>query len=290
MGRYFAYGLRLESPIPLPALTPVTGAPDVVVRPASLTCAPAAEGGRPAVEPCAQGLRLTWQGVATFEIRDGRDVAFCRAPEASDARVAALLVGPVLAVVLHQRGQLVLHASAVSRSAAAVAFLGEAGAGKSTLAGFLCARGFRVVADDFIGLSEQAPMLTPAFPALKLWPPAVTAVARLAPRIPLHEATDKAIVGMGAAFRSRSVRLRRLYVLAAGAAAAVEPMAAGEQVAALMRHSYGAGALHGHRPGAHFSRCAEVVRQIGVSRLVVPRTMDALSDVARLVLDDALAA
>jgi serine kinase of HPr protein (carbohydrate metabolism regulator) len=54
----------------------------------------------------------------------------------------------VLAALLHQRGCLVLHASAVLMNGGADVVSGETGAGKSTLLAALAAKGFPVVSDD----------------------------------------------------------------------------------------------------------------------------------------------
>jgi hypothetical protein len=227
---------------------------------------------------------LAWPRAGFFEARAGREIVVEPAPGASVRKLEALLLGPMLAVLLHQRGLFVLHASAVSRRSAAIAFLGGAGAGKSTLAAILCARGWCLVADDFIGVPTSVPpIVSPAFPLLKLWPPAVRAFAASAPRTPLHEDTDKAVVGRPRAFRGTPVRLGRLYVLARGDRAAIEPMGPAEQVAALMQHTYGPQTLYAAAPAVHFSRCASLAATVPVRRLVVPRSLAALGDVAPLL-------
>lgn len=58
--------------------------------------------------------------------------------------IRALLMGPVQAILWHQRGLLPLHASAVSVNGKAIALAGPSGAGKSTLAAALAASGHAV--------------------------------------------------------------------------------------------------------------------------------------------------
>ena len=58
------------------------------------------------------------------------------------------LLGPALAVLLHQRGRLVLHAGAVAVNGRVAAFLGGPSWGKSTTTAALDRRGHGIMADD----------------------------------------------------------------------------------------------------------------------------------------------
>jgi hypothetical protein len=81
------------------------------------------------------------------------------------------------------RGRLVLHASAVLTPRGAVAFAGETGQGKSTLAASLARRGFSVVADDCLLLEEERDYsaVVRSYPGLRLWPDAVAELFEEAP-------------------------------------------------------------------------------------------------------------
>lgn len=72
-------------------------------------------------------------------------------------------MGMNLQMALGQRRFLLLHAAAVERDGRAVIMTGESGAGKSTLAALLQARGWRLMADEFV-LVDPATGLVHAFP------------------------------------------------------------------------------------------------------------------------------
>ncbi|ONF96385.1 HprK-related kinase A [Sphingomonas jeddahensis] len=72
-------------------------------------------------------------------------------------------MGMNLQMALGQRRFLLLHAAAVERDGRAVIMTGESGAGKSTLAALLQARGWRLMADEFV-LVEPATGLVHPFP------------------------------------------------------------------------------------------------------------------------------
>lgn len=60
-----------------------------------------------------------------------------------------------MAVLLYQRGHLVLHASAVLFNSSAVAFMGETNTGKSSLTALFNSDGCGVLSDDVTALSQD---------------------------------------------------------------------------------------------------------------------------------------
>ena len=91
---------------------------------------------------------------------------------ASEEETRLFLLGSVMGGLLHQRGILALHASAVEVDGGAVLFTGPSGIGKSSLAGGFQQKGYPLLADDVCGIKvsdgEKAQVM-PGFPWLKLW-------------------------------------------------------------------------------------------------------------------------
>ena len=69
-----------------------------------------------------------------------------------------LLAGTATAFVLTLRGQTVLHASAVALDGMALAFVGQSGRGKSTVAALLCLDGAALVSDDVLVVDPSPPV------------------------------------------------------------------------------------------------------------------------------------
>ena len=69
-----------------------------------------------------------------------------------------LMAGTVSALLLTLRGQTVLHASAVAVDGAAIAFVGQSGRGKSTLATLMCLDGADLVTDDVLTIAAGPPI------------------------------------------------------------------------------------------------------------------------------------
>ncbi len=172
---YTAFELITESEIPCPFLVPAPAAEaaDVRIRfgtvPETLEKA-TAKGVVYEARPGRFLLKL--DKIAAFLVSNGDDILIRRAPGAGDDKVLLFLFGSALGALLHQRGLLVLHASAIETERGAALFIGPSGNGKSTLAAALNRRGYRILADDICALKldgQERPVVLPGFPQLKLW-------------------------------------------------------------------------------------------------------------------------
>lgn len=172
---YRAFGLSVRSPLALPELQPADAREAAEVEivygevPAELPGA-LARGVR--YQSAAHALRLQVDGVATYLVEQGRKITIARAAGTDDDDVRVFLLGSVFGALLHQRGDLVLHGSAIDWNGRAVVFLGRSGVGKSTLAAAFRARGHAVLTDDLCVLrpdSDGRMVAHPGFPQTKLW-------------------------------------------------------------------------------------------------------------------------
>jgi len=173
---YEACGLQIASSMPLRAFvtTQRTTPASPVIRfyqddvPAAL-CG-AAQSGGPNWECNENQFLLRVPGIAKFLIENGATIRFQPEPGVSLDDVSAFLVGSALGILIHQRGQIILHASSVLVNGKAVLFCGASGKGKSTLAAALDKRGFPVVTDDFCVLDPTLPpSVFPDGRYLRLW-------------------------------------------------------------------------------------------------------------------------
>lgn len=176
-------GWRVRSAVPLPEAMPWSGdhrAPDVTI----------VFGAMPALlEPIQKSTpvqmghdgacRLEFENSGRFHVVDGREVIVEPRGPFDTPEFRALLLGPVLGTLCHQRGLFPLHAACVRIGGDAVALMGRSGAGKSTLAAALACRGHPLVADDVCVIdlaAPDAPRVLPSFPRLKLWDDALQAL------------------------------------------------------------------------------------------------------------------
>src|SRR5574340_1151913 len=93
------------------------------------------------------------------------------APAGGEQTVEHLYLNQVLPLALSMQGKLVFHASAVEIGEVAVAFMGESGKGKSTLAASFATHGYRFLTDDglVIEAEDEGHRIVPSHPSLRLW-------------------------------------------------------------------------------------------------------------------------
>ncbi|MBZ9987463.1 serine kinase [Mesorhizobium sp. BH1-1-5] len=293
---YKAYGLIVSSDVALPELEPAaTATPDLEIAVGPVDFPDGASQGATAFrfEPTRQ--YLLWQAVGTFMISDGRRIDVDPAPGIDDPLLAFPLLGPVMALALHQRGLLVLHASAIAVSGESVIFMGDKGAGKSTTAGAMIRAGHRLLTDDVVALDlsdPNRPMILPGFPQLKLAADAAGAIrldqAEVRPQV--HPQIDKAQHRLRDGFAGEAVPVSRIYVLERGGRAAISPLTGAAALPAIIKFSYvtrfGRQALPGDLAAAHLSQCAQVAGRVGVSRLEVPTGLTRIDEAVAAIETD----
>jgi hypothetical protein len=295
MFSYTAYGLNILSELPLPELTPgeLGAGVDVFIRLGKVNRFPLE------TEPQAGCFYATsdeayffWEEDGAYLVRGGREIIVEPFPGVEDGMLRLVILGMALGVLLHQRGLLTLHASAVAVNGGAVAFMGEKGGGKSTTAAALHTHGHTIVADDVVAINIDdagSPMVFPGFPQLKLWPEAAEFLGdepKTLPRLhPLLEKRARCVTALG--FQQMPLPLQRIYILAEGTTHEVEPLQPQERFIELMRHSYALRFLR--NTGAtvsHFRQCMRLASSVPIVRLKRPRSLSALQDVVKLVLKD----
>ncbi|HEX4303139.1 MAG TPA: hypothetical protein VHZ78_10120 [Rhizomicrobium sp.] len=120
------------------------------------------------------GLALmVMPGTGIFLARDGSTIEFTEEPQADSGAVALYLNGSARGALIHQRGELPLHAATLVPPGGdkALAICGRSGAGKSTLAAELSRRGWALVADDTTRVTWDGAraIAWPSRDTIKLW-------------------------------------------------------------------------------------------------------------------------
>jgi len=278
-----AYGLGIESALHLPELVREDTATSVTFHVGDICEADLTD--RRALQ--AEEAHLAFPRIGLFCVRDGQEVIVNPAPEVDETVLRLIALGPVMGVLLEQRGHLVLHASAMSIHGCAVAFVGEHGWGKSTFAGALYARGHTLVADDIVAVEfadDGDPFVHPGFPRLKLWPDAVAMIGESVEALPrVHPEFEKRSYPAVRGFSTKPLPVRRIYVLAEGPRVAIDDIEPHAALVELIRHTYTAPWLAADRAPAHLRQCAALVGRLPIRRASTPRSLGALADLVDLV-------
>jgi len=197
--------------------------------------------------------------------------------------------GMMMACLLQQRGFYVLHASVVQIGNYGVAFLGHVGAGKSSMAAALHARGHAVVTDDnaAIDLGAAEPIVTPAFPSIKVFPAIATALGYEDQSLKLmHASQIKRARSVSHAFPERPVPLRSIYVLSRedseSATGGMVRLTPAESTLELIRNSV---PTRWRQPGnaAHLMQCGQLSRLLPAWRVKTFSALEEIPELARRI-------
>lgn len=291
MHLYSAYGLTLASALPLPDLVSGGGEADVSItleRPAR----PATEetAGIQCLAAAPARTHLSWGSVGELVVQDGNRIHITPAPGADEEALRLFVVGAGFGVLLHQRGLLVLHGSAVVLRERSIAFLGAKGWGKSTTAMAMSQRGHAVVSDELLAIrfegDDQAVVLPGSSP-LKLWSDALSSLGG-DPRTaaPVRPGLDKYFAGE-AGMVDQETRLHCIYLLDGGDTLAVTPVSPKEAFFGIVPHVYvarfGTGFLQSTVGARTFAQLQQLLTRVSVVKLQRRRDLNELSQIAELI-------
>lgn len=248
---------------------------------------------------CARGdgcYLLRFHDLANFLVsRNGEEILCYPEPHTPPETVRHLLLDQVIPLVLNLRGKEALHASAVITPHGACAFMGEAGWGKSTLAGSFLSSGCSALSDDCLALEtdEERVLGVPSYPGLRLPRDAATTLCGdTRSSLAVAHYTEKRRVGSGAPGPDAPVPLKGLYVLhppsgqEEEAGIKIDPLPPRESFMELVRYTFRLDITDRAMLARQFLFCARVISRIPVRRLTYPRDFSLLPAVQEAILWD----
>jgi hypothetical protein len=209
------------------------------------------------------------------------------------------LLGPVLGFVLRLHGTTCLHATAIAVGDQAIAFLGPAGAGKSTTAAAFAKLGHPVLSDDIVTLLDygSAFWVQPGYPLLRLWPTSVNILYGgpdvLPKLVPDDSSWDKrylSLAGNGYKFQHEALPLAAIYLLdersSESAAPFVETITPSAGIMRLIANTSVNYLLDKTMRGREFELLGRVVDTVPIRRIVPHSDPAYLSKLCHVILDD----
>ncbi len=208
------------------------------------------------------------------------------------------LLGIVLGFMLRLRGTTCLHASAVVAEGRAIAFLGPECAGKSTLAAAFARRGYPVVTDDLVALSERDGTFhsQPGCPHGCLRPPsneglgdATGICPRLTPTWD-NQYLDLDLTQEGYRFQQWPLPLAVVYILEERRDEPnlpfIEPVTGGQALIALLANTWATRMLDRDTRGREFAQLARLSARVPLRRVHPHADPHYLSKLCDVILND----
>lgn len=304
---YHVYGFRVRSAWPLPgfARSAACLAELGLVRGSASRFARAvveARAIRPDERTWLRGVLLDdgqtylrWSKRFEFLVSaDGRAIAARPLAPGSREAFHVYLLGQALSFALLKQGFDPLHATAVTIDGAAVAFLGDTGYGKSTLAAAFLQSGHPLLTDDLLVLSSggdgfvahPGPARIKLFPeiARKLLGPHARGalVAKTTPKRVIPLPPDRA--------NASAAPLQAIYVLSTpdtrSTSVAIRRVSKRQACLALLRNAFNTAVTDPQRLSRQFAFAWNVASRVPIKRISYPRTIGSLASVRDAILAD----
>lgn len=219
----------------------------------------------------------------------------CRpVPGTAEGTLQHLYLNQVLPLAMSKQGKMVFHASAVEIDGAAVAFMGESGKGKSTLAAGFATSGYRFLTDDglMVASRDGGFEVMPSHPSIRLWQDSEAAlIAPDAPTAPPLEFTSKSrfLACDKIIFCDLPRPLRRVYFLGDGSAREItfQRINAAEALVEWVKHSFLLDIEEKPMLATHFDQVAKLANLPIHYRLDYPRRYEDMARLRQAIIEHA---
>ncbi len=240
---------------------------------------------------------VRWDKVGEFLVPANGKTIVCRQFDSATAEsFYVYLLGQALSFALMKQGLEPLHATAIVLDGGAVAFLGDSGFGKSTLAASFLATGHRMLTDDLLVLKQTSGTIL-AFPGpsrIKLFPNvAQKYIGKAANAGPMNPFTGKLVIPLNREqVCATPVPLRAIYSLAAaddlthGGTVSIEALSPREAFLELLRNTFNYRIVDPDRLERQFTEMVHVAGMASVRKVFYPRVIERLPAVCDALLRD----
>lgn len=272
-------GLDIASELPLPEWAAFEVAPSDTAEVRFSLSSPAVAAQTPDnwFEVTAQHCCLHIPEIAVYQVISGAKITITPLPNAGMREVRLFLIGSAWGALCYQRGRLPLHASVIRVGESAVAFCGDSGAGKSSLAAAFLKRDYALISDDLCLCDfsdETTPKVWPSTTRLKLWHEALEVLGWEQRELERdHFRAEKFHLSCPESGNiQRPVPLRAIYLLQWGELALTR-LKGSRALHSVVENATYRGELidPATQVAAHWKRCAQMVSKVPVWEFSRPR-------------------
>lgn len=229
---------------------------------------------------------IWWEGIGRVKIIDGKQIIV----DGDENQIIPSLLGPVMSILLHQRGFLVLHASAVKVENFAVAFLGYRGIGKSTTAIHLHMKGYPLVADDILAIKfdeNGKPIVYPGYFHVRLSDESYSNIKHYTEIItPIRTLAGKFFCDASHGFSPEPVNLKAIFILDKSEEININSLNYQNNLLDLLRHSTVRYAFRDNEQADNLIKCGKLINNVSIKVLKVNHSFEDVSTLINLIEED----
>jgi len=241
-----------------------------------------------------KNIYLWWDDIGKVEISDGNQITvdpIADLENSDETNIIPFLLGPVMALLLHQRGFLVLHGSSIKVNDGAVTFIGYRGLGKSTTAINLYKKGYPLVTDDILAIkfdNDDLPVVYPGYPHARLSEDSYFHIKDDTNILtPIRTIVGKVFCDASRGFLQDPIKLEGIYVLEKSDQTKISIFRSQENLIDLIRHSIANRIFVDNTDQAkNLTQCAKLINNTQIRRLEFSHSFKNLPDLVSLVEED----
>jgi hypothetical protein len=205
------------------------------------------------------------------------------------------LISQTLSFALLKQGREPLHATVVGVHGKAIAFLGDCGQGKSSLAAAFLREGHLLLTDDLLVVSDSDGRLLahPGPSRIKLYPDiARVLLGPLCHGVPINPHTPKLVIPLPSSVSSEAMPLVAMYVLGRGSgrraseAVTLHSLSQRKAFLHLTENTFNSVIVSPERLTRQFELAGRLASRVPIKLLTYPRKLEQLPAVLDAVLQD----
>lgn len=290
---YHVYGLNVESELELNVLQSASGKSDVYIRYGHIDNPPSLiDDEWSTYQATDNKFCITYRDIGAFLVRDGCEIIVDISNDEKLSEVPHILLGIAIAVILHQRGHVILHSSLVEVDGKAVGFLGNSGDGKSSMAMALYEHGYKLISDDLavidFNLADEI-IVHQGFPQTKLWPDFAESIGIDAGSMQLIQSDSiKRVRRLYDRFTEKAlIPLHTLYILDFDDEVDIVELKGHEALIGLVGYSYDINlSKMTDNLGRHMQQCKKIAEHISIKRLSRPYDLSEMPKIVQTIEHD----
>ncbi len=287
MFKYHAFGLNILSEIELPGIfKALDDKVDVKISKCKITLPQVDKEIYHFVDK--DDVYLWWDGIGKVKISNGK-ITVDLIDDKED-HIIPFLLGPVMALLLHQRGFLVLHGSAVKTNNGAIAFLGHRTFGKSTTAINLYKKGYPLITDDILAIKfdeKGLPIVYPGYHHIRLSNDSYNNVKDNTDILtPIRTIAGKAFCDASNGYSPEPLRLKVIYVLDKSDTIDISSLSSQKDLFDLLIHSVAHRVFKEKEQANNLLQIANLINNIPIHRLKIIHSYKYIPKVIETIEED----
>lgn len=293
---YVTFGLRIESQISFPELITGTNDINVAIRLEKPEKFPKIHrkinknDGLNFIRYSKFDICFIWEGKHLFRVINGEEIIINSESYVNSVLFRSFILNQGLGVLLHQRGFLVLHCSAVSINGEVVAFCGWPQEGKSTIAAALNKKGYPLVVDDVMAIRfgiNNEPFVFSSFPRIKLYKHVINHIGDETDLFEkIHPNLKKVSYTPVNMFNVNPLPLKIIYHLEKSNKNQITDKRSQDALVDLLKQSYLINLFDKHERQQNLYQCSKLLKNTPIKRLEREQSLQTLPQLIKLIEKD----